>query len=171
MSSLKIKEHNNMKDQKLEINFRSCLLDELNADEQELVRVAMQATFNSYAKYSHFCVGAAVRLADGKIVIGANQENAAFPSGLCAERTAIFAAQSQYPDQAILQLAIAARNPNGFLESPITPCGACRQVMMEIEDRYGICLKIFLYGSKELYIIESVKDMLPFSFMDKNMRG
>lgn len=79
MSSLKIKEHNNMKDQKLEINFRSCLLDELNADEQELVRAAMQATSNSYAKYSHFCVGAAVRLADGKIVIGANQENAAFP--------------------------------------------------------------------------------------------
>ena len=152
MSSLKIKEHNNMKDQKLEINFRSCLLNELNTDEQGLVRAAMQATSNSYAKYSHFCVGAAVRLAD-------------------AERSAIFAAQSQYPDQAILQLAIAARNPNGFLESPITPCGACRQVMMEIEDRYGICLKIFLYGSKELYIIESVKDMLPFSFIDKNMRG
>ncbi|MBO1364046.1 cytidine deaminase [Prevotella sp. A2931] len=160
-----------MKKQKLEINYRSCRLEELDSDEQELVRAAMQATVNSYAKYSHFNVGAAIRLADGKIVIGANQENAAFPSGLCAERTAIFAAQAQYPDQAILQLAIAARNPNGFLSSPITPCGACRQVMMEMEDRYGISLKIFLYGSEELYIIDSVKDMLPFSFIDKNMQG
>ena len=102
---------------------------------------------------------------------GANQENAAYPSGLCAERTAIFAAQAQFPEHPITQIAIAARNQNGFLKEPITPCGACRQVMMEMEDRYGVDLKIYLYGTNGVYVISSVKDMLPFSFIGKNMEG
>src|SRR3712207_8751689 len=98
-----------MENLKLEINYQCTQLEELQPAEQELINVALDATNNSYAKYSHFYVGAALRLADGRIVVGANQENAAFPSGLCAERSAIFAAQSQCPDQAIVEIAIAAR--------------------------------------------------------------
>lgn len=99
-----------MNEIKLNITIKHYQLDELSADDRELVERAVQATYNAYAEYSHFYVGAAVRLADGSIVIGANQENAAFPSGLCAERTALFAAQANHPDQSVQTLAIAARN-------------------------------------------------------------
>lgn len=144
--------------------------EELSVEEKELVEKAIQATDNAYANYSHFCVGAALRLTDGKIVIGANQENAAFPSGLCAERSAIFAAQSVYPEQAILQIAIAAKNEQGLLDLPITPCGACRQVMLEIEDRYKQDVTILLYGKSCIYKLKRVKDLLPLCFVDDNMR-
>lgn len=107
-----------MKEQTLNINYQIAQLSELNETEQTLIRKAMEATHNSYANYSHFYVGAACLLADGKIVIGANQENAAFPSGLCAERSAIFGAQSNYPEQAITTLAIAARNANASSSRP-----------------------------------------------------
>lgn len=110
-----------MKEQSLNIQYQVAQLDELSDIEQQLVKKAMEATNNSYANYSHFYVGAACLLADGRIVIGANQENAAFPSGLCAERSAIFGAQSNYPEQAITTLAIAARNENGFLKKPDFP--------------------------------------------------
>ena len=110
------------------------------------------------------------RIVDGKIVIGANQENAAFPSGLCAERTAVFAAQANYPDSPIETLAIAGRNEKGVLPNPITPCGACRQVILEIEDRYKKPIKILLYGTQKIYCVRSVKDLLPLSFVDDNMR-
>ena len=158
-----------MKNIKLEVNIKFCPVDELAKEEQELVHAAIEATNNAYARYSNFKVGAAVRLADGRIVIGANQENAAFPSGLCAERSAIFAAQSQCPDQAITMLAIAARNVNGLLSEPVTPCGACRQVVLEMEDRYQRPVRILLYGTNGVYCIDSVKDLLPLSFVDSNM--
>ena len=135
-----------MKEQNLNIRYMVAQLSELSQQEQELVNRAKAATSNAYANYSHFYVGAALLLGDGRIVIGANQENAAFPSGLCAERSAIFGAQSNYPDQPILTLAIAARNGNGFLKSPISPCGACRQVILEMEDRYQRPVRILLYG-------------------------
>lgn len=159
-----------MKKLKIEINYLFVQPDELSSDDLELVELAKNATKNSYANYSHFYVGAAVRLSDGNTMIGANQENAAFPSGLCAERTAIFAAQAQHPEQSITTLAIAARNDNGFLSDPISPCGACRQVILEIEDRYKSPIKILLYGSQGIYVMESVKDLLPFCFIDANMR-
>ena len=130
---------------------------------------AIDATNNSYARYSNFHVGAACLLENGNVVIGANQENAAFPSGLCAERTAIFAAQANLPNQPITTLAIAARNVNGLLKSPISPCGACRQVVLEIEDRYQRPVRILLYGTEGIYVFESIKDLLPFSFVDANM--
>lgn len=114
-------------------------------------------------------MGAALLLENGEIMIGANQENAAFPSGLCAERTAIFAAQANHPELKITTLAIAARNENGLLKSPITPCGACRQVILEIEDRYKSPVRILLYGTEGVYIIKSVKDLLPLCFVDENM--
>jgi cytidine deaminase len=159
-----------MKKININIEIEHLTMEELNEGERELVNTAIQATNNSYANYSHFYVGAAVRLENGLIVIGANQENAAFPSGLCAERTAIFAAQAQHPDQPITTLAIAARNDNGLLASPVTPCGACRQVILEIEDRYKRPIRILLYGTEGVYCIKSVKDLLPLSFVDANMK-
>ena len=145
-------------------------MEELSDSEQELVRSAIKATHNAYANYSRFYVGAALRLANGQIVIGANQENAAFPSGLCAERSAIFAAQSQQPEQPITTLAIAASNDEGLLKDPITPCGACRQVILEMEDRYKRPVRILLFGARAVYDVNSVKDLLPLSFVDANMR-
>lgn len=151
------------------INYLLVQLDELTPTEKALVQKAIDATYNSYARYSNFHVGAACLLENGEVVIGANQENAAFPSGLCAERTAIFAAQANHPDQPITTLAIAARNVNGLLKSPISPCGACRQVVLEIEDRYQRPVRILLYGTDGIYVFESIKDLLPFSFVDANM--
>lgn len=154
----------------INISIESYQLDELSPQDQELVQAAIKATHNAYANYSRFYVGAALRLENGKIVIGANQENAAFPSGLCAERTAVFAAQANYPDSPIETLAIVARNEKGVLPNPITPCGACRQVILEIEDRYKKPIKILLYGTQKIYCVRSVKDLLPLSFVDDNMR-
>ena len=154
----------------VKIEILSCVYDELNEQDKALVDLAKQATANSYSPYSHFRVGAAIRLSDDSTIIGANQENAAFPSGLCAERSAIFGAQSNYPDQPILTLAIAARNGNGFLKSPISPCGACRQVILEMEDRYQRPVRILLYGENGIYCFDSIKDLLPFCFVDSNMK-
>lgn len=154
----------------ISIIIQSCQLDELSPRDRELVQAALAATENAYARYSRFYVGAALRLENGKVVIGANQENAAFPSGLCAERTAVFAAQANYPDSPIEALAVAGRNENGVLPNPITPCGACRQVILEIEDRYKKTVKILLYGTKKIYCVRSVKDLLPLSFVDDCMR-
>lgn len=138
--------------------------NELSEEEKTLVDFARQATNRSYAPYSHFHVGAAIGLANGVIVTGTNQENAAYPSGMCAERTALFYANSQYPDQAIKAIAIAARTDEGFTEKPITPCGACRQVLLETENRYGSHIRIYLYGTREIQVIESAGSLLPLSF-------
>ena len=151
-----------MKEQNLNIRYMVAQLSELSQQEQELVNRAKAATSNAYANYSHFYVGAALLLGDGRIVIGANQENAAFPSGLCAERSAIFGAQSNYPDQPILTLAIAARNGNGFLKSPISPCGACRQVMREFASLdIPVILTTVEDGLEEEF---TLGDLLPRSF-------
>ena len=154
----------------MKFNIVLAQLDELAADDQELVQKAMKATDNSNAKYSHFRVGAALLLADGSVVIGANQENAVFPLGLCAERTAIFAAKAQRPDQSILKIAIAARNENGFMANPVSPCGSCRQVILEMEERYEQPIRILLYGTTGVYVINSVRDLLPLCFIDESMR-
>ncbi len=155
-----------MKEIVLKSTLRQYRLDELSDGEQILIRKAIEATDNAYVPYSHFHVGAALLLADGTVFIGANQENAAFPVTLCAERSAIFAAQSQCPSQPITALAIAARNKDGLLHDPITPCGSCRQVILEMEQRYGQPVKIYLYGTYGIYVINSVKDILPLSFVD-----
>ena len=139
--------------------------DELTPRQLALLDEARRATYRSYAPYSHFSVGAAVELADGTIVAGSNQENAAYPSGLCAERTAVFYASSQHPDQPIRRLCIAARDTNGqFLRRPIPPCGACRQVLLEAEQRAGAPIEVLLYGTEGIYSIRSIRDLLPLSF-------
>ncbi|MCR5153183.1 MAG: cytidine deaminase [Prevotella sp.] len=153
---------------KIQVEYR--LINELSDSERELIEAAKKATDNSYSPYSHFRVGAALRLSDGRIVIGANQENAAFPSGLCAERSAIFASQSNWPEQSIESIAIAARNENGFVAVPVSPCGSCRQVMLEMEERYKHPIRVLLYGTQGVHVINSVKDLLPLCFVDANMR-
>ena len=144
--------------------------DELNEADQALVKTAKDASARSYSPYSHFSVGAAVLLGNGIVVTGTNQENAAYPSGLCAERTTLFYANSQYPDQAVETLAIAARNEHGeFLEEPIPPCGACRQVMLETEKRFKRPMRILLFGEKGIYELKNVGALLPLSFDASSM--
>ena len=147
-------------------DIRLCQIEELVDEDKELVQTAIQATDNSYSPYSKFRVGAAVRLAGGKVIKGANQENAAFPVTICAERSAIFAAQANYPDKAILSIAIAARNEEGFTQEPVSPCGSCRQVMVEIEQKYSQPLHILLYGKKGVYVMDSIRNLMPLSVTD-----
>ena len=138
--------------------------DELNDTDRALLDDAIEATRRSYAPYSHFSVGAAALLGNGTVVTGTNQENAAYPSGLCAERTTLFYANSQYPDQAVVTLAIAARTEKDFIDTPIPPCGACRQVILETEKRYKQPIRILLYGKKCIYEVQSIGHLLPLSF-------
>lgn len=159
-----------MKTINLNIAINHCQLDELTVADRELIERAMKATDNAYAEYSHFYVGAALRLANGRIMIGANQENAAFPSGLCAERTAVFSAQANFPDQSIDALALVARNDNELIDNPVTPCGACRQVLLGVEERYGLPMRILMYGKSGVYSVGSAKDLLPLSFVDSSMK-
>jgi len=150
-----------------------CDYNELQSNEKIIINSAKEACFRAYAPYSRFLVGAAVSLANGEIVTGSNQENAAFPSGLCAERTALFYANSQYPDQAVKFMAIAAYTQGDFVDRPVSPCGACRQVILETEMRYRNPIRILLYGKSEIYMIEGIKDLLPLSFnsIEQNADG
>jgi cytidine deaminase len=141
-----------------------CSYDELHPEEKKLIDCAKDACFRAYAPYSQFQVGAAVLLANEEIVTGNNQENVAFPSGLCAERTVLFYANSKYPEHAVKSLAIAAYTQGDFIDRPISPCGACRQVILETEMRYRNSIRIFLYGKAEIYIIEGINDLLPLAF-------
>ena len=139
--------------------------DELNKDDLMLVNAAKEATAGSRSPSSGFKVGAAILLDDGTVVTGSNQENAAYPSGLCAERTALFAAGHSHPGKAVTALAIAARNDKGYTAQPITPCGACRQVLAETEQRGGKPIRYILYGTDGTMIIEGGTDaLLPFCF-------
>ena len=159
-----------MKEYKIEAILHICEMTELSEADRELVEAAKQATDGSYAPYSKFLVGAAVRLSDGSIFLGANQENAAFPSGLCAERTALFAANAQNPRLPVVALAIAARKGRCFLAKPIPPCGACRQVISGVEDRFGQPIRILLYGTEGVLVSEGISPLLPLRFVDDNLR-
>ena len=158
-----------MKEIEIKSLFRVYGMDELSQSDRELVSAAMEATKGSYAPYSKFRVGAAARLANGLVFTGANQENAAYPSGLCAERTTLFAANAQYPDQPVLALAIAARKGNRFMPTPISPCGACRQVISGVEDRFGHPVRILLYGTEGIYECNGIDALLPLRFVDSGM--
>lgn len=149
----------------IKIYYRSAEINDFDEQMQRLIEKAKQQTELSYAPYSNFSVGAAVLLEDGTVVCGNNQENIAYPSGLCAERTAMFYTNSQYPDIKPIAIAVAARNGKDFLENPICPCGACRQSILETELRYKSPIKTILYGTKNIYVINSIADMLPFAFI------
>lgn len=164
-----------MKDINLTVKVRSYSYDELSEGDRALIDAAKQATFGSYTPYSHFNVGAAIAMANGETVTGANQENAAYPSGTCAERTCAYYASARYPDVPMKTIAIAARCPDNFPENtpegecfqlrPISPCGACRQALLEYEHRFGP-IRVLLYGQDEVYEFESVASLLPYCFTD-----
>ena len=156
-----------MKDLELNLQIKECQMDELTDDEQFLVTKAIESTNNSYARYSNFHVGAALLLDNGEIVPGCNQENAAFSAGICAERSAIYAAGAQYPDVPVVALAIAARNTDGELTAePISPCGTCRQVIIETETRYQKPIRILLYGRRCIYVMDGIRHLMPLSFTE-----
>lgn len=149
----------------LEIRYREyACAAEMDPQDQALVAAARQAQKSSYAPYSHFNVGAAVLLADGTVVPGSNQENAATPSGLCAERTAMFAAGAQHPGVPMVGLAIVGGPDYGICDEPATPCGACRQVMAEYQKLGGRPMSVILAGGKAIWKFDRVEDILPFIF-------
>lgn len=141
--------------------------EELSPRQAELVETARKATYRAYAPYSHFSVGAAILLGNGEVVAGANQENAAFSSGTCAERSACFYAHSQYPDTDFKCIAVAARGTDGdFVSNPIPPCGSCRQSLLEYEKIAGHPVEVLLVGRDKVYHLPSVASLLPFAFTE-----
>lgn len=144
--------------------------EELDADDRELVFAARETALNAYAPYSKFKVGAAVRLESGAIVRGTNVENAAFPSGICAERNALSNSISNHPNDKPLVMAIAAMNEDGLTENPVPPCGNCRQVIAEEELRTGNQIRLILTGKDKTMIIESITNLLPLQFTGKNLK-
>ena len=142
---------------------------EIPEEYSRLIEIAKQQTQSAYVPYSKFHVGAAVLLDNDMVVGGNNQENAAYPSGTCAERTAIFYANSQYPEVAVRTIAIAAYSDGEFLNEPITPCGSCRQVLLETENRFGKDIAIVLYGREKTYVLTNVAALLPLSFGRSNL--
>lgn len=139
-------------------------IEQMNPEDRQLAQAAINATKHSYAPYSKFNVGAAVMLEDGEIITGSNQENAAYPSGLCAERTAMFYASANRPDKAMTKIAVAAGQDGKLCDSPATPCGACRQVMAQYQTKGGRNMEIILVGGKKIWKFEKVDDILPFIF-------
>jgi len=141
--------------------------DELSAASRELVDLACKYTRNAYSPYSHFSVGAAIRLDNGEIVCGANQENAAFPSGICAERSACYSAGARFPEAKFESIAIAARGVDGEpTVVPCSPCGACRQALLEYETLAGHDVEVLLVGRDVIYRLPSVKSLLPLAFTE-----
>ena len=142
---------------------RVCSYNELQEDDKKLTEMAREACGRAYVPYSKFHVGAALLLANGEVVTGANQENAAF-AGTCAERTAIFYAAARYPGVRFMKLAIAAWQNGDFVEEPVSPCGVCRQAILEYEKIGGKPVEILLCGRNKVYRIECIRTMLPLSF-------
>ncbi|MEM9856245.1 MAG: cytidine deaminase [Bacteroidota bacterium] len=142
----------------------------MSKQDQELVVNAQKATENSYSPYSNYRVGAAVRLASGQILLGSNQENASYPAGLCAERVALFHISSTYPDAIVESIATVAKRKGDTKFKPVTPCGICRQVMLELEIRQKSNIRVLMQSSDERWITsENIRKLLPFSFEQDNL--
>jgi len=139
-------------------------LEELSEEQVLLVNSAVKAAKDAYAPYSEYHVGAAVRLANGEVIIGSNQENAAYPSGLCAERVAIYYAGARHPDVPVQSIAIVAIRDGIVQAEPVAPCGACRQVLYEKECQGEGSMELILYGSKKIQVLSKVTDLLPLPF-------
>lgn len=156
---------NNMERNNLTIDYTDYeSKEEMPDDEKRLVEAAQDAAERAYAPYSKFNVGAALLLKNGEVITASNQENAAYPSGLCAERTAIFYANSKYPHTPIIKIAVAAK-VNGKPTTDLTyPCGACRQVLQESQIRGGEKIKIIVASNTTVRVLESVECLLPFAF-------
>lgn len=148
----------------VEIKVSTYSFDELNGAKQQLINLAKEQVIKAYAPYSNFCVGAAVELENGAVFAGSNQENSAYPSGLCAERVALFYANAQFPEVPVKMMAICAFQQGQFLEEPATPCGSCRQVLVEAEMRFKKNIIVLLYGTKKVYEVENIRQLLPLHF-------
>jgi cytidine deaminase len=135
-----------------------------NLPVEQLIEAAVAASNNAYAIYSGFMVGAAVLLDNGVVVTGNNQENAAYPSGLCAERVAIFHANASYPDQKVIAVAVSAKHSGKTTSVAVPPCGSCRQVLLETERRYNSEIHIYMHGSDKIIHVESAAQLLPLAF-------
>lgn len=144
-------------------------MEELSVQERELVEAAKKATESSYSPYSHFQVGAALRLYSGEIIVGSNQENASYPVGSCAERTALFWCGANRPGEEITAIAIAAQTGSSFTNDPIAPCGMCRQALLEVEHKQGSPIRVLLYGVKGTHCIESIEALMPLTFNAESM--
>lgn len=156
-----------MREEIISVAVKYVALAELAEPDRKLCEEAMEATYRSYAPYSNFNVGAAIRVEGGVIVTGANQENVAFPSGTCAERTACFYAHAAYPDRKFEAIAIAGRNSDGCLTAiPTAPCGACRQALLQYEQLAGHPVTVFLVSGTEVAVVPSVRALLPLAFTD-----
>ncbi len=143
---------------------------ELNHADRDLLEAAVKACDSAWAPYSGFRVGAAVLLENGQVVTGSNQENAAYPSGLCAERVALFAAGSRFPGHKILAIAVTALKAESGTRHPVTPCGACRQVMLEYEQRYGSDIRLIMLPDHHSILISgSAKNLMPLAFNAESM--
>jgi len=138
--------------------------DELSDEEQQLIEKAIQAARDAYAPYSEFHVGASLLLENGTFIYGNNQENAAYPDGLCAERVAMFAANAMHPGSPVKMMAIAAIFQDKLLDQPVYPCGSCRQALLESENRFKHPVRILMYGKAGIHAVNSIKDLLPLSF-------
>lgn len=157
----------NMETRHITLTYDCLTFDELSPVEQRLVTEAMEATSRAYAPYSHFNVGSAILLSNGEVVAGSNQENVAYPSGICAERSACYYAGSRFPDARFEKIAIAARGTDGeFTSPPTAPCGACRQALLEYEQLAGHDVEVILAGRDYVYRIPSVRALLPFAFVE-----
>ena len=154
-----------MKKREIKIQYSEYLVDELSQQQVQLLELSVKAQETAHAPYSNFHVGAAILLASGEIILGSNQENAAYPSGLCAERVAIFSCGANYPNQIISAIAISASSTKFDLNDLLAPCGACRQSMLEYEFKQKSPIKILLKGADN-HVVEfnSVKDLLPIPF-------
>ncbi|MDR0796255.1 MAG: cytidine deaminase [Tannerella sp.] len=152
----------------IEIPVQKFKLSELSDEEQFWTDTAVISSKQAYAPYSEFNVGAAVVLADGRIVTGNNQENAAYPSGMCAERVALYYAGARYPDIPVKAIVVVATK-NDVIQPRIAPCGACRQVLLESEKRHKRPLRILLYGEDGVVSIDSAELLLPLSFSSDNL--
>lgn len=161
-----------MKIRNINIQVEEYDLEELRENqESNLLQQAQEALKGSYAPYSEFKVGAAVLLENGEIILGSNQENAAYPSGLCAERVAIFHAKSKYPDIKVKSIAITAKSDNFITKSPITPCGACRQVIAETESRQNGKIRIIMKGQEGIVqAVNGIENLLPFMFKEEQLK-
>ena len=153
-----------MKFLKLEAELIVCTNEELDLIEQELISQARKAAENAYSIYSNFSVGCAILLENREIISANNQENASYPAGACAEKIALMYANANYPHVPVIAISITAQSNGKFTKSPVTPCGICRQVILECENRFHQPIKLYLAGMNEIYIINTVKDILPLHF-------
>ena len=154
-----------MEEFKLIIKGISLTRSELSAVDAQLLEQAEKASKNAYAPYSQFYVGAALRLAGGTTVLGTNQENVAYPSGLCAERVAIFSASTNHPNERIEAMAITVNTAKSIIMDPLSPCGNCRQVIMEYQHKQQSPIRLILASqSDKVWIFEDAASLLPFGF-------